>query len=135
MHLFKTIGKLSRGIVGPFFDQYARDRYGSKTIVCAVTGNDGWLELSFDGFKSVPGSVAAKHHGSLRSLCGQHALLRYGIPKPQEHPPIIVLLPMPSVISTLGPVEFMRFLKEWPGESKVGSLTVVEYIVMGAKHV
>jgi hypothetical protein len=122
-------------MVVPFFDQYTKDRYGLRTFLCTVGSDSGMLEVTFDQSSSIPTYVQVSDHTRIRQLAGQYALLRYGIPKPLEHPPLVVLLPMPSAIYALGPAEFVKFLKEWPGESKVGALTVVEYVIMGAKHV
>lgn len=135
MHMLKTIGKFSHKLVGPFFEQYVKDKYGSRTILCIVTGENGMLFLNFDSFESKPASIKLEDNPNIRQMCGQYALLRYGIPKPMEHPPLMVLLPMPSALMTLGVMESARFIRDWPGDSKVGALTVVEYIVIGAKHV
>jgi hypothetical protein len=112
---------------------YMIEKYGPTTIVCMVVGTNDGLIGYLDNTNSIKVSTQNSEENpcvTIRSSCGSHVMLRYGIPK--DNPHTIVLLPTPSIIKTLGIRKFSRFLKDWSGISKLDTLdgrTIVKYVM------
>jgi hypothetical protein len=68
--------------------------------------------------------------GKIRSQCGQHTLIRYGIPASEDMIPQVILLPTLSMIKELGFVETTNFFANWKGDSKVNEAIVVKYSLL-----
>jgi hypothetical protein len=49
---------------------------------------------------------------------------------PKNNPYHTILIPTPSLLVALGPVEFAKFCKAWPGDTKLGEKIVCYHSIM-----
>jgi len=67
----------------------------------------------------------------IRALCGQHILMRFGLPLKEEKIPVLILIPdIISLVRYLGKLHTYQLLFNWRGESKVGEAVVVRYSLL-----
>lgn len=67
---------------------------------------------------------------SIRQSLGQAVLTKYGMSL-RKDPMNLILVPMFSLVKGLGLKNYIKFIKDWRGQSKVGEDIVVNYIVVG----
>ena len=113
-----------------FAVRYVKYKHGNRAEVCTVTADDGYIYFKTS---KTEGSIGIKFDAgdicvAIRKQCGDNALMIHGLPKPNQSPHIVVLLPTPSLFAKLGVSDFFAFIKEWKGNSVVGDLEVVRYI-------
>ena len=111
-------------IITKLLKEYVVIKYGSKSDICVVTGGPE-KTLSFQT-SQVDGLIPVEQARRIRQLVGQNVLTVCGLPTEEETPPNIVLVLTPSAIKVLG-YTTAYFIKEWPGDSKVGEITAVTY--------
>lgn len=133
-NMFNTLSKIVRlkglNLYRDLYRHYVRDKYNVVGDVCLVYSHDGeglfYLTDTHQGIIA-PSNQACRH---IRKVCGENKLLEYGIPQPDEIIPQLVLVPTFSMLKVLGLKKFIRFLRDWTGDSKVGDLTVIKYSVL-----
>ena len=105
---------------------YIKDRYGKTADLCAVWAEHDGIAFSTSYLnKWLPKS---KNIGRvIRRMCADNTALRTGIPAFGDEPSRIILWLLPSTIFTLGIPGYKWFAKEWPGDSRVGDIVVIEY--------
>jgi len=98
-----------------------------KCDICIISTGPMEDTLSFQS-SMTEGVVPVRAHKSIRRLIGSNLLMLYGLPYNSDDVPYIKLILTWSAIKMLGRNIF-KFRKEWKGESKVGEVTVVRYII------
>ena len=112
-------------------DKYMKYKYGKKTDVCVVSVSGEEIVFSTTAINGIedPKMDGKALCSMIRHKCGQQMLNTFGLSPPGHTMPILLLLPTPALLKQLGPIEFYRFIKAWPGESKVGDAVVIKYIL------
>ena len=113
--------------------EFAWKKYGQKASVCVVNGEEDLLSFKVtNGGPTGTISIDENEGKMIRNQVVVWALTRYGLPSPdrEDDIPHIVLLPTPSLATSLGPKKFAKFIQNWKGDSKVGEVTVVTYSVL-----
>jgi hypothetical protein len=117
-----------------FYKTYTRDKYNITGDICFVYSDDGKrLFFMTDTTQGVcmPSDKAGIY---IRKLCGANKLNEYGPPMPEQIVPQLVLVPTLSMLKVLGVKNFIKFIKDWEGDSKIGKgpkeIVVLKYSVM-----
>lgn len=107
--------------------KYLRKEHGYNADICVIDIKDGLAYYKMSTTSGVvPGSLDAIDH--IRLLCGQHILVRFGIPTENKPPFVLKLLITPDFIKRFGIRSSISFCKNWIGDSKVGDVVVVKYL-------
>lgn len=133
---FKNI--IAEGIrikIARLLDRYIKNKYGKKSDVCVVSALNGKIHYSTTTLNGkeepdLDGELLCK---IIRGKCGQQILTTYGPTPIGQQIPILSLLPTFGLLKAIGIKKFIKFIKAWPGESKVDNLSVVAYIVLKGK--
>lgn len=129
--LTRVVQKLVKDNSYKLWKEYLYLKYSNRAIeICIVNANDNQIVYNTGFMSAVPiskGDVACR---LIRKTVGQYILLRYGKPEPGSSCPVVVLFPTPSLLFRLGPINFHKFLKEWPGQSEVEGIPVVKYTIL-----
>ncbi len=100
--------------------------HGPKADICIVWGYKGkiWFETSF-----THGELAAKTKINylIRKQCGENILNLAGVPSSLPETPKLFLLPFPSIIKETGLKKYLQLLRDWPGDSTVNNIPVIQY--------
>jgi hypothetical protein len=109
---------------------YIRHKYGVKADICFIYSHN-YKEL-FYMTDTHQGTCAVSYNACkyIRKECGENKLMQYGIPESEDKTPYLVLIPTLSMLQAMGPLKFGTFLKDWPGDSKVGETIVMKYSIM-----
>jgi len=130
MHLFfQVVNDKLLAIADTFLRDYVIKKYGPKTILCTVTGKDNRICADLGLGESTKWEISADVCYPIRKQCGEYIMLRYGPPRPDSDPPVVVLFPTLSLLMTLGFTKFIKFIRDWPGDSKAGDVSVVKYTI------
>jgi len=113
-----------------FFKLYVRSKYDVTGDVCFVYSRDGKTLFYMTDTINGQCAVSDKACELIRKQCGENKLMEYGLPQPEQLIPRLVLVPTLSMLQVLGVKKFIKFLQDWPGDSKVGDITVMKYSVM-----
>lgn len=112
--------------------EYMQYRFGKKADVCVVAAdNDGNVIFSTSAINGIEDSKidGEKLCKLIRVKCGQQLLNTYGLTPPGKEMPVLAILPTPSLLRAIGFANFVKLIRAWPGESKVGDAVVVKYIL------
>jgi hypothetical protein len=112
--------------------EYIQYKYGKKSDICVVAVKNGDIAYSTS---AINGFEDSKLDGkklclNIRSKCGQQMLNTYGLTPPGKDIPVLALFPTLSLLREIGIKNFIVFIVNWYGESKVGQVTVIKYIVL-----
>ena len=110
--------------------EYTAYKYGPKAILCTITSKNNKIYANLGIGEPTEWDISPDVCLPIRKQCGEYVLVRHGVPQPDEDPPIVVLLPTVSLLSTLGCNDFFQFIGDWSGDSKVGDIVVVKYKIM-----
>jgi len=107
--------------------KYIRREHGYKSDICVITVSPPSATYTLS---TTSGVVPSNLKGieAIRASCGQHVLMRYGLPQENDPPFVLKLFITPSFIKTFGIMNSIKFCKEWVGDSRVGDVVVVKYI-------
>jgi hypothetical protein len=133
MHPFiKSIFRKMREATVRFIESYVLETHGPKAKVCFLWADENDICFSMN---KVSGRYTKDNRmvSFLRKLCGENALMTFGLPLPEQKLPCVYLFVFPSLFRMFGIRKTIDFISNWKGNSKVGSLTVVEYKLFGRK--
>jgi hypothetical protein len=132
--MLSTISKAARlkilNLYRDLYKAYIRDKYNILGDICFIYSHDHKNLLYMTDTHRGVCAVSDKTCEYIRRICGENKLMEYGIPQPDQIIPQLVLVPTPSMFIALGPIRFIKFLRDWPGNSKVGDVTVIKYSVL-----
>jgi len=105
-----------------------------ESDVCCVWGvenNEGNTSMAWET-STTRGMIDdnKQAHLLLRKLVGQNILQLYGVPANGREAPVVYLLPLPSLIKTIGITKLIKLVKSWPGNSIAMETEVVKYKVI-----
>lgn len=103
-------------------------KYSSPVICTGKAIDDVLLFESGDFFTA--SEISNDTCKRVRKNLGEHVLLVRGLPGPEKEAHQVVLIPFPSMVKTLGLKKYMQFLKDWRGNSMVGSIEAIKYSVL-----
>ena len=120
-----------RSKIAKLLFQYMQYKYGKKADVCVVSAKNGKVLYSTSVINGIEDSTicGTKLNAIIRSKCGQQMLNTYGLTPPGKEIPVLALMPTPALLKTIGVSNFIDFINDWPGESKIGEATVIKYIL------
>ncbi len=131
MHMLSVIkGKILDQVEGIAKDYMIR-KYGDRAILCVLYAEYGKAAIKFLGHGSpaVWGLRGDMNAELIRKQCGQHAYMKFGLPLPEQGPIISMLMITPSAVKALGVVKSIELIRNWPGDSKIGLVPVVQYVL------
>jgi hypothetical protein len=133
MHPFiKSIFRKIREATARFIESYVLETHGEKAKVCFLWGDNNDVCFSMN---RINGRYSKEHPmiNFIRKLCGENTLVSFGLPLLGRKLPCVYLFVFPSLLGVLGLKKTRKLIKNWRGNSMVGSLTVVEYKLFGRK--
>lgn len=127
----KIVYRKINSILIQFLKEYYFEKYGDRTSLCVIEESGG----EYTNFKIYSPEAKTPIEGRnelclIRRLCGEQALLKYGITL-KERNAIVILVPPYSLVKKWGFKKFKKFLDDWRGNSLIDGSTVVVYRVIG----
>ena len=108
--------------------------YEGPIQICLLYCEEKKMILDLEGLKTelfIPKGNGVAIGKQLRALCGQHILMRFGLPLNEGKTPVVILIPdVISLARYLGKLYTYQLLFNWKGESKVGEAVVVRYSIL-----
>jgi hypothetical protein len=98
-------------------------------VICKAITSDERMFIDCNKF-SVAAALDDDVCHIIRKRLGEHILLVKGLPHLDSSPHQAVLIPSISMMQTLGFKNYMKFINEWKGNSKVGEKEVIRYSVL-----
>lgn len=98
-------------------------------VICKAIISDERMVLDCDKF-FVTAALDDDVCTVIRKRLGEHILLVKGLPHLDGSPYQAVLIPSLSTMRTFGFKNYIKFINEWKGNSKVGEKEVIRYSIL-----
>lgn len=99
-------------------------------VICKVWAEEDGLFYQTDRITERMIDDEGDRNIIMRKRIANNIILNRGLPDEKSGPYRVVLIPLPSFIKTLGLDDYLKFMKEWKGNSKIGSVEVIRYSVL-----